>query len=92
MNLYIRNFEIWGSNNPSADGSWDSWERIMNESIERPAGTTADVLEASKKGDSFTFDEDIAKYRYLRIKGMTTFQSQAQTRFFLAGIRLFETI
>lgn len=88
----LRNFEIWGSNNPSADGSWDSWERIMNESIERPAGTTADVLEASKKGDSFTFDEDIAKYRYLRIKGMTTFQSQAQTRFFLAGIRLFETI
>jgi hypothetical protein len=89
----IKDFEIWGSNNPSADGSWDSWERIMVETIVKPAGSTADVLEISKRGDSFTFDEDLSKYRYIRLKGMNTFQNpRIEARFFLAGIRLFEAM
>lgn len=88
----IKDFEIWGSNDPSADGSWDSWERIMVETITKPAGSTADVLEISKRGDSFTFDEDLPKYRYIRLKGMNTFQNpRTEARFFLAGIRLFES-
>ncbi len=92
----LKQFEIWGSNNPSPDGSWDSWDRIMVGKINKPAGSPAELLEIAKKGDSFNFDEDMPSYRYLRIKEIDVFQNTSSTplsaRFYLAGIRLFEAL
>lgn len=86
----LKDFEIYGSNDPKQDGSWDSWTKILSGTIVKPAGTAAEVREIAKKGDAFTFDKSVGAYRYLRLKQVTTFSSTGNSRFFLAGIRLFE--
>jgi len=88
----LKDFEIWGSNSPSPNGAWDNWTRIMQETIIKPAGVAADVLAAAKNGDTFNFDEDLPKYRYLRLKCKTTFNASTSVRFYLAGVRLYEAL
>ncbi len=89
-NANLSEFELYGSNNPSADGAWSSWDLIMTCTITKPAGSAADLLEIAKRGHEFSFDRNVPKYRYLRIKQKRTFTTAGNSRFFLAGIRLFE--
>ena len=88
----LQDFEVWASNDPTPDGAWESWTRILVEKIIKPAGSTADVLAASKNGDTYNFDEDLPKYRYLRLKCKTTFNASTSVRFYLAGIRVYEAL
>lgn len=68
----LRNFEIWGSTEPAADGSFTGWTKLgVFESI-KPSGqatgyTTADANYA-KAGESFVFAESIPNVRYIRFK------------------------
>ena len=68
----LRNFEIWGSTSPAADGSFSGWTKLgVFESI-KPSGqatgyTTADANYA-KAGESFIFPDDIPNVRYIRFK------------------------
>jgi len=63
--------EVYGSNNPASDGSWDSWTLIgLFESV-KPSGdpkwTSEDIQFAVNDGEDFEF-EDADVYRYLRFK------------------------
>jgi hypothetical protein len=65
-------FEIWGSNNPSADGSWDNWILLGHFVSKKPSGsatpTSEDLQFACVDGEDFEFPLDIPPVRYLRFK------------------------
>lgn len=71
----LRNFEVWGSNNPSLDGSFDSWEKLGTYTVIKPSGTPlgtntgADDAYASA-GWSFDLPENGVKYKYIRIRNL----------------------
>lgn len=67
-------FEIWGSNNPASDGSWDSWTQMGTFESIIPSGeetpTTEDIHYAVVAGEDFEFPnpENAPAVRYLRFK------------------------
>ena len=69
----VKTFEVWGSNNPNPDGSWDSWTKLMTCNSVKPSGlpvgqnTDADIAYA-KAGEEFFFPVATPKVRYLRFK------------------------
>ncbi|GAA4304765.1 DUF5000 domain-containing lipoprotein [Compostibacter hankyongensis] len=69
-------FEIWGSNDPSSDGSWDNWVLLGHFEAIKPSGqatpTTEDIQYACVDGEDFEFGPDIPKVRYLRFKTLQT--------------------
>ena len=74
-------FEIWGSTNPSENGSWDdSWTLLRECKAVKPSGLPAgqysqEDLEYAQAGDEFTF-ENAPPIRYLRWK---TLSNQAKS-------------
>lgn len=68
-----RNVEIWGSNNPAGDGSWDSWTLLAKHEQIKPSGLPAGELsqadvDAAIAGETITFSLDVPKVRYIRFK------------------------
>lgn len=68
-------FEIWGSNDPNPDGSWDStWVKLGEFQSIKPSGqpegtvTNEDFQFAVVDGEDFDFPEGIPAVRYLRWK------------------------
>lgn len=84
-NTHPKTFQLWGSNNPSPDGSYDTWKLIGNFESFRPSGNTtpgdANSTEEDRKtaitGESFDMPEEIVAYRYIRYKVFSTWGSQA---------------
>ncbi|MDR2271082.1 MAG: discoidin domain-containing protein [Sphingobacterium sp.] len=73
----IKRFEIWGSNNPAADGSWESWTKLVDCQSVKPSGlpvgeTTAADIDYAKGGEEFKFPKGSPKVRYIRIKVLET--------------------
>jgi len=73
-----RLFEIWGSNNPSPDGSYDSWVKLMDVELVKPSGQPIPTnspldLEVAAAGHEFTFPLDAPPMRYIRIRVLRTF-------------------
>lgn len=68
-----RRFEVYGSNEPTRDGDWSKWTKILTCEVVKPSGlplgqeTSADAA-AGAAGFTFDFNEDTPPYRYLRIK------------------------
>lgn len=65
-------WEVYGSNNPKPDGSWDdSWTLLGKFESIKPSGdpkwTTEDIQYATVDGEDCEFD-DVGVYRYLRFK------------------------
>ncbi|HMI03304.1 MAG TPA: DUF4998 domain-containing protein [Pedobacter sp.] len=69
----VKSFEIWGSNDPNPDGSWDSWTYLRTCVSIKPSGqpvptnSAADVA-AAAAGQEFIMPDGIPKTRYIRIK------------------------
>lgn len=68
-----RNVEIWGSNNPSSDGSFDSWILLAKHEQIKPSGLPAGELsqadmDAAAAGETINFPLDAPKVRYIRFK------------------------
>lgn len=68
-----RYFEVYGSNNPTHDGDWSKWTKILSCEVVKPSGLplgteTAADFAVGQPGFSFDFDEDTPPYQYLRIK------------------------
>lgn len=71
----LRDFEVWASNNPALDGSWDSWTKLAVCHVVKPSGTppgtnTGADEAAGIAGWSFDMPEDAPKYKYLRIRNL----------------------
>ncbi|TKG95021.1 DUF4959 domain-containing protein [Puteibacter caeruleilacunae] len=66
-----RIFEIWGSNNPSEDGSWDSWTKLGSFESIKPSGLPVGTIsnedkEYATKGEEFIIPIDAPAVRYIR--------------------------
>ncbi len=67
-------FTVWGSNNPSADGSYDSWTPLKTFTSVKPSGYESGQYSDEDKyvaenGEDFEFDpEFIAPYEYYRFE------------------------
>ncbi|HVI45147.1 MAG TPA: DUF5000 domain-containing lipoprotein [Chitinophaga sp.] len=67
-------YEIWGSDNPGIDGSWNNWKLLGRFQSVKPSGapegtvTTEDKQFATVDGEDFDFPADIPPVRYLRFK------------------------
>ncbi|WP_372755756.1 DUF5000 domain-containing lipoprotein [Mariniflexile sp.] len=71
----MRKFEIWGSNNPNSDGTWDSWDLIGTYEQFKPSGLpltqqSAEDLEYARDGFNWPIPITAPKYRYLRINNL----------------------
>jgi len=75
----LNEFEIWGTDNPPTDGSFNNWTKLGTFKSKKPSGaaygtnTTEDVA-AGAAGLNYTFDAGIPKVRYLRIKNNKNWQ------------------
>src|SRR5690606_29772838 len=70
-----RYFEIWGSNNPSPDGSWDNWFLLGSFENVKPSGLpygqlTTEDREVAAGGFNYNFNIDVPKTEYIRIKNI----------------------
>src|SRR5690606_17701764 len=59
-NANMRLFEVWGSNDPNPNGSWDSWTKLLDGTSIKPSGLPmgqlADVdRQQVQNGEVFTF-------------------------------------
>lgn len=71
----LRNFEVWASNNPSLDGSFDSWDKLGTYTVVKPSGTPSGSDTAADEafataGWSFDLPEGVSKYKYIRIRNL----------------------
>ncbi|OJV40815.1 MAG: hypothetical protein BGO29_14680 [Bacteroidales bacterium 36-12] len=69
----LRFFEIWGSDNPNQDGSWDNWIKLGTFENIKPSGlpygqNSNEDWETAIAGFDYNFDTNVQKVRYLRIK------------------------
>lgn len=72
-----RNVEIWGSNNPSPDGSWDSWTLLTTHEQIKPSGLPIGQLDqndlaAATAGEEVMIPIDAPAVRYIRFKTLRT--------------------
>jgi hypothetical protein len=71
---WIQEFEIWGSNSPAVDGSWDSWQLLGGPfQCKKPSGLpgtqyTAEDLAYVAAGEDFMFPAGLPSVRYVRFK------------------------
>lgn len=75
----IKEFEIYGSNNPGANGGWENWELLGTFTSVKPSGlpfgstTTEDIQYAVINGEDFDFDGTMTvPVRYIRFKTLGT--------------------
>ncbi|SDE47150.1 protein of unknown function [Mucilaginibacter pineti] len=72
-----KRFEIWGSNNPSADGNFSSWTMLGSFNSVKPSGlprgqTNQTDVDFNTAGEQFMFPAATTRYRYMRIKVLET--------------------
>lgn len=72
-------WEIWGSDNPAADGSFTNWTKLMNCQSIKPSGLalgskSAEDIEFAKAGQGFALSTGLPPVRYIRIKVLTNYK------------------
>lgn len=73
-----KEFEVYGSNAPAADGSWDSWMLLSEYESVKPSGRPLGDLSNEDRavaiaGEDFTFPLEVDSYRYIRFKTKRTY-------------------
>lgn len=71
----MRKFEIWGSNNPTSDGSFNSWDKLGDYEVVKPSGLPLgqqnnEDIEFAQDGFNWSIPITAPKYRYLRINNL----------------------
>ncbi|UCS93892.1 DUF4959 domain-containing protein [Echinicola marina] len=69
----LKEFEVWGSNDPPADGSYDNWVKLGTYTATKPSGLpfgqqSDEDYRVAVEGHNWEFDIDVPKVRYLRIR------------------------
>lgn len=75
-----KRFEVWGSNSPTNDGSWDSWTKLADFTTWKPSGLPVGAVndedrKVAAQGDEYIFPNDIQSVRYLRFRVLETWGS-----------------
>lgn len=81
-----RKVEIWGSNNPAPDGSFNSWTLLAEHEQIKPSGLpsgqlTNDDIDAAEAGETVLFPLDAASYRYIRFKTLRNWSDGTYVNF-----------
>lgn len=76
----LRTYEIWASNNPSADGSYDNWTLLATNTVIKPSGLpsgqeTGEDKAYALKGWDVDFEPGLPAFRYLRIKSLKNWEN-----------------
>jgi len=86
-NLHNPRFvEIWGSNDPAPDGSWESWELMAEHEQIKPSGLpvgqlTNDDIDAAEAGETVTFSPETPAYRFIRFKTLRNWSDGTYVNF-----------
>lgn len=85
-------FELWGSNDPNPDGSWESWTKLGTfESLKPsglPTGTNSNEdIDYARRGEDFIIPIDAPEVRYIRYVMIESWS--AGDFFHLGEIRMF---
>lgn len=68
----VRLFEVYGSNDPALDGTWDSWTKIGSFEVVKPSGSSSSITnedkEVAKNGHDFEFSPLLPPFRYVRFR------------------------
>ncbi|MFD2888083.1 DUF5000 domain-containing lipoprotein [Chitinophaga cymbidii] len=80
----MRSYELWGTDNPSPDGSWTGWTKLASCLEEKPSGLPEgqendDDVTAGKNGASWDISIDAPPVRYLRIRHKYNWSGYRQT-------------
>lgn len=84
-------FEVWGSNAPAEDGSYDGWVKLLDCVSYKPSGTpvgerTAEDLAYAQAGETFQISADMPSVRYIRLRILETWGNT--TAVFLSEVSL----
>lgn len=80
--------EIWGSNNPNPDGSFDaSWTLLVSHTQIKPSGLpngqlSQDDIDAAHAGETVTFPLTTPKVRYIRFKTLQNWSNGTYVNFY----------
>lgn len=78
----VKKFELWGSNAPNPDGTFDGWTLLGAFESYKPSGpgavTAEDKNYGNFLGEDFIFEETPPAVRYLRWKTIETYTSTGQ--------------
>ena len=82
--IHMQHFQIWGSREPKADGSWDSWTLLGDFIVTKPSGSPVGVETEEDRakgvaGFDFEFTGEQPKVRYIRIKNLGNWDGQTYT-------------
>jgi len=71
----LKEFEVWGSDNPPGDGSFDNWHLLGSYNATKPSGLpfgqqNNEDYQTAREGLSWDFDVTAPKARYLRIRSI----------------------
>lgn len=82
----VKDFEIWGSNNPSSSGEYDdSWILLGSFTVQKPSGlplgqlSDEDKATAAGPGDQFIMPPGAPPVSYIRFKIISTFSTPANS-------------
>lgn len=80
----LKHAEIWGSNDPAQDGSFDGWTKLTEFESVKPSGSplgeiTNEDVEYASAGEDATFPIDAPPVRYIRFKIIETWSSAPGT-------------
>ena len=75
-------WEIWGTDNPPADGSFTNWTKLMDCQAIKPSGlplgqVSTEDQDYAKAGQEFVFADGLPPVRYIRIKYLSIWGNQS---------------
>lgn len=79
-----KEIQIWGSNSPNTDGSWESWDSLGTFESFKPSGLPMGQTNSEDdnygwlNGENFEFNQVLPAYRYIRWKTLETYGSSGQ--------------
>lgn len=78
----LKDFEIWGTDNPPADGSFNNWVMLGKYSSQKPSKSaygvqTSEDYAFANAGISYNFAVGLKKVRYIRIKSINNWQGNS---------------
>ncbi|WP_257669232.1 DUF4998 domain-containing protein [Parapedobacter tibetensis] len=76
-NANPRRWEVWGSNEPAEDGSYDGWVKLADCESHKPSGTpvgqrTPEDIAYAQAGETFQIPADKPPVRYIRLRILET--------------------
>lgn len=79
-------FEIWGTNDPAADGSFDNWDKLGHFEVTKPSGLpygqqNSDDVNYAYNGWEFGLANQDRSYKYLRLLNLQTWNNGTEVGF-----------